>query len=281
VSGFDEAVSLFWPAFVASLLAAAACALVGVHVVARRMVVVGVALPQAAALGIALSFHLHDVPVLGNHDAAALAAEGLAVALLVLARGTRLGQDAAAAILFVAAAALSVLVVRGIPRGMEEVRHLVEGNMLAVHEPELLRLALALVPVLLLHLLGGRRLLLVTFDREAAATLGVRTALWETLFAASLAVAVAAGVHATGTLFVFGFLVLPPATGLLLGRTAAAVFGIAAGTAVAAAAAGFAASYELDAPTGPTCCAAALAAFLAAGAGRAVLTSSRRGPGSA
>jgi len=273
VSGWDDAVALFWPAFTAGLLVALTCAVVGVHVVARRMVVVGVALPQAAALGIAVSFLVPAWPLLGNHDAGALAFELAAVALLVAARRARIGQDAVAGILFVACAALSVLVVQRVPQGLDEVRHLVEGNMLAVHEPELVRVAAALVPVLVLLVLGGRRLLFCSFDRETAAALGIRTGLWEAVFGGSLAVAAAAGVHATGTLFVFGFLVLPAAAALLVGRTAATVFAVAAALALVAAAGGFLLSYEADTPTGPTCCAVALALFLAAAAVRPFLRS--------
>lgn len=264
---FAEAFGLLWPAFLASLVVAAACALVGVHVTARRMVVVGAALPQAAALGIALSFLFVGVPVLGDHDAAALLAEGAVVAALALApRWSRLGQDAVAGIALVVCAAGSVLVVQRIPQGIEEIRHLVEGNMLAVHEHDLERIALVMAPVLLLHGLGARRLVHVTFDRDSAASLGIRAGAWDAALFASLALVVATGVHATGTLFVFAFLVIPPCAATLLSSTGAGVLALSAGLAVAAAAAGFALSWHLDTPTGPTCAAAAAAVLAGAAA---------------
>jgi iron/zinc/copper transport system permease protein len=267
MSSWEEALTLFWPAFAASVVVALACALVGVHVLSRRLVVVGAALPQAAALGIALSFVFHGAAILGDHDVMALACEGAAVAALALApRWSRLGQDAAAGVVFAAAASLSVLVVQSVPQGLEEIRHLVEGNMLAVHRADLPKMALVLGPVLLLHVLGARRLVFCTFDRETAAALGIRTGLWETALFASLALTVAAGVHATGTLFVFGFLVLPAALGVLLGRTAAQVLALAGTAGAASAALGFVLSYAWDTPPGPTSCAVA-AALLATGAG--------------
>lgn len=268
-----DTVALFWPAFVAAVAVSLACAMVGVHVAARRLVVVGVALPQVAAFGIAMSFLVPGWFLLGDHDAAALAAEAVGVAILALgARRSRLGQDAIAGILFVAAGAGTILVVQRSAGGIEEIRHLVEGNVLAIHAPDLGGLAAALVPVALLHVVGLRRMLLVTFDRETAAVLGVRTGLWDALFYASLAVVAAAGVHATGTLFVFGFLVLPAATGLVAGRSAAGVFGTAAAAALTASAAGFVASCEWDTPTGPTCAAAALVIFLVVAGANAVLS---------
>lgn len=258
---------LFGPAFVASLVVALACSLLGVHVVARRLIAVGVALPQMAALGIACSFlmvgaHADDVNPL-RHDAMALAMELAGVALLAWgARSRSLGHDTLAGVLFVGAGALTVLLMMQSAQGLDEVRNLVEGNILAVHRPELLRLSLALGPVVLLHALGGRRLLFCSFDRETAATLGIRTGWWEFAFYASLAVVIASGVHATGTLFVFGFLVLPGAAGLALGRSAAGVTATSVVVGLLGAAAGFHFSYEWDAPTGPMCVAAALALFV-------------------
>lgn len=267
MSEWREAAILFWPAFVASLLTAVACALVGVHVLSRRLVVVGAALPQAAALGIALSFLFHGLPVLGDHDAMALLVEGAAVLALALApRWTRLGQDAVAGAVFAGAAALSILVVQRIPQGLEEIRHLVEGNMLAVHDTDLPRIGAVLGPVVLLHVAGSRRLVFCTFDASAAAALGIRTGRWDAAFFASLALTVATGVHATGTLFVVGFLVLPAAAGILWGRSPAQVLAAAVCAALLGAAPGFVLSYVWDTPPGPTCCATALAVLAAAAA---------------
>jgi len=267
MSAVSDSIRLFGAAFAASLIVALACALIGVHVVARRLIAVGVALPQVAALGIACSFLVageqadHANPL--QHDAMALAMEMVGVALLAWGgRGRSLGHDTLAGVLFVGAGALTVLLMMRSAMGLDEVRNLVEGNILAVHAPELGRLAAALGPVVLLHLLGGRRLLFCSFDRETAATLGVRTGWWEFGFYASLAVAVAAGVHATGTLFVFGFLVLPGASGIVLGRSAAGVLATSVVVALVAAAAGFVLSYAWDTPTGPMCVAVALALFV-------------------
>jgi ABC-type Mn2+/Zn2+ transport system permease subunit len=257
---------LFGAVLAACSLVALACGLLSVHVVARRLVTVGLALPQMAALGIALSILVAGAEAEHadalQHDAMALAMQMVGAALLAWgARGRSLGQDAVAGVLFAAAAALTVLVMLHTSLGMDEVKNLVDGNMLAVHGSDLARLACVLVPVVLLHALGGRRLLFCSFDRETAATLGVRTGAWEIAFYASLAVTIAAGVHAVGTLFVFGFLVLPGAAGIALGRSATGVFVTSAVVAVVGAAAGFHLCYVWDTPPGPTCVAAALALF--------------------
>lgn len=275
MSAISEAFHYSGAALVASLLVALTCALLGVHVVARRLVTVGLALPQMAALGIALSFRLagpdaHEASGL-RHEAFAFAMELAAAAVLAWStRGRSLGQDALAGVLFVAGMALTVLVLTQASADPHDIKLLVEGDILLVKGPDLARLVAVLAPIVAVLVLGGRRLLFCTFDRETASTLGVRAGRWEALFYGMLAATVAAGVHAAGPLFVFAYLVLPGAAGIAFGRSAAGVFVTAATTALIAAFGGFVLSYAKDWPTGYTCAATALALFLVcAGAGAA------------
>jgi ABC-type Mn2+/Zn2+ transport system permease subunit len=267
VPAVTDAVQHSGSALFGSLVVALACALLGVHVVARRLIVVGVALPQMAALGIACSFllagaHADEVSPL-RHDGMALLCELAGAAILAWgARGRSLGHDTLAGALFVAGSALTILLMTKSAQGLDDIRHLVEGDVLFVSRADLVRLALALGPVVVLHALGGRRLLFCTFDRETAATLGIRTGWWEFAFYGTLAVTVAAGVHATGTLFVFAYLVLPGAAGIVLGRSAGGVFTTAVVTALVASFTGFVMSYAWDWPTGYTCAAMALVLFV-------------------
>lgn len=271
-----DVVGLFRYAFVGSLLVALACGALVVHVVARRMIASGLALPQVAAFGIGLGLlvaahgeahadHAVEQPL--PHLVALLCVLA-AVALLAWPRAQRaVGQPALAGVLFTGAGALTILMMARSPMGMEEVHHLVEGNVLAVGEEDLLRLAAVLVPVVAVLTLGARRMLFCTFDAEMASTLGIRARLWDGVFYVAFAATAAVAVHAAGTLFVFAFLVLPGAAGVLLGRSGAQALVIACVSAVLAAAAGFIASASAwDTPTGPTCAAAALAVFLVAAA---------------
>jgi ABC-type Mn2+/Zn2+ transport system permease subunit len=275
VSDLLETVRLFGPAFAGSVLVALACAVVGVHVVGRRVLLVGVALPQVAAAGIGLSFLAALVPWTApgtalawtrDHDLVALLACVAGAAALMERPGAARGRrEVRTAATYALGGALSFLLVLGSAGGMEEVRNLVAGDVLGIHGPALGSLALHLAPVLLLHALLFRRFLFVSFDPEMAATLGVRTRLHDLLFHATLAVTVARSVHAAGTLFVFAYLVLPAAGAMRVARRAGAVFALAAAIAGTGAAAGFlvAAHPAVDGPVGPTATAAVLVLFLA------------------
>jgi len=112
-------------------------------------------------------------------------------------------------------------------------------------------------------------------DRETAQVCGLRPALWEGLYFVLRGLTVSAASKTTGALMVFCYLVVSPATGLLLSRR----FGIALVLTVIAAIvgtlAGLTTSFQWDLPTNPTICAACcvglvLAAVWSAISGRLV-----------
>jgi ABC-type Mn2+/Zn2+ transport system permease subunit len=280
VSWILDTIAFYRDPFLGSLLVALACAILGVYVIGRRIVLVGVALPQMAAAGIGLSFlcELFAATAPGtalawtrNHDAMAILFEIAGLGILLAGPGRRrMPAEVVTGVAYCLAGALSVLFVLGSAQGMDEVRHLVAGDILGIHQESLLGLCAVLGAVLLSHAVLFRRFLFTSFDPEMAATLGLRTRLHDLAFFAGLALVVARSVHATGTLFVFSYLLLPGATGLLLARRVGSVFAVAAGTALVGAASGFlvACDPDLDWPVGPTATVTVFAIFLLASAGR-------------
>ncbi len=280
MSGLLDTASFFRSPFAGSLVVALVCSFLGVFVVGRRMVLVGVALPQVAAAGIAASFLAETVSWTAagtalaftrDHSSMAVLASFLGLAALVRRPGRRtLPAEVAAGAAFCIAGAAAVLCVQASAAGMDELRHLVEGEILAIHDRSLPSLVAVLGGVLLVDLVLVRRLLATAFDPEMAAVLGVRTRLHDALFLAGLALVVARAVHAAGTLFVFAYLLLPACAGLVLARRPWAVLATSCAVGVTGAAAGFlvAADTRVDWPVGPTATATVFVLFVgAAGVG--------------
>jgi len=274
LSDLLETLRDFGLAFSGSLLVAVACAVLGVHVVGRRIVLIGVALPQVAAAGIGLSFLAGlaawtapgtPFAFARHHDVMAVLASVAGAALLMGRPGARrVPAEVVSGTVYCVAGSLAILFVLETAQGMEEVRNLVAGDILGIHEETLFALAREILPVLLLLFLFGRRLLFASFDPEMASTLGIRTRLFDLLFFAGLAIVVARGVHATGVLFVFSYLLLPAAGAMQLARSPSGIFGAAVAIAVLGASSGFlvASLRELDWPVGPTATATAFVLFL-------------------
>lgn len=90
-----------------------------------------------------------------------------------------------------------------------------------------------------------RPYLALSFNRQKAEMLGMRPALAHAILLALIATAVIGSFEAVGTLLVFGLLIGPPATAVLLMRTPPRMMVTAAAIAVSSVAVGLLARYHL------------------------------------
>jgi ABC-type Mn2+/Zn2+ transport system permease subunit len=112
-----------------------------------------------------------------------------------------------------------------------------------------------------------RRLVLVTFDAEAAQIAGVNTRRWSLVLNLSIGIVAAAAVHEIGALSTFALLSLPSLAALLVSGGIRTAFVLAAALGVIVPTVALILSFYLDLPSGPACVAllalVALVAFLA------------------
>ena len=264
--------------FVACLVLTGIHAYLGLHVLARGVIFVDLALAQIAALGL-------TVALLAGHPPASAAAYWYALAFAVAGglvfavtrvRRAPIPQEAIIGIVYAVSAALTVLVVDRAPQGAEHIKQLLVGSILTVSGADVAGLAGLYAGVGLVHWLARRPLLAISFASGDAG--GARVVGWDALFYASFALVVTSSVRVAGVLLVFAFLVVPAAIATLLARGVATrlALGWAAGGVVSAA--GLLASYRWDLPTGATVVAAfgaALAVTAAARGGGAVAAAVR------
>jgi ABC-type Mn2+/Zn2+ transport system permease subunit len=235
-------------ALLAGLLIAGMCSYLGVFVVLRRMVFVGIALAQLAAAGVALSFYLP----LPAEVLALLVTLGGAVLLSSQLGGRYIPREAGIGFAYAAPAALSILLVAKSAQGEAHVLGLLFGNILTLTGADLAVLALVTGVVALIHLLFAKEFIFSSFDPETARTAGYNVTFWNVLFDLTLAGAIAIAIHAAGALLVFSYLVQPALVGLLLGARMRGVVLGAVGSALAAGVLGLAISIVVDLPTGPS-----------------------------
>jgi len=263
---------LFRNAVLGGLLVALVCSLLGVYVVLRRMVLLGVALPQAGAAGIAAAFwltsHAHDPG--GGHTGALvgslLATFGALGLVLGAQRGGHFPAEWATGALFAMASAATVLFVSLNPTGDLEVTNLLRGELLAMSDTDLAVLAFASFVALFLFFAFQREILLASFDPEFARTVGHRPARADALLFLLLGGAIAVGVMKAGPLVVFGFLVLPALAALRVAPGLRAALAISTALGALCSVGGFELAYRIDLPTGPTSVALAAACWLTASA---------------
>src|SRR5205809_311217 len=238
--------------FLACLVLAAIHVYLGLHVLARGVIFVDLALAQVAALGL-------TVAILAGHAPASVEAYGYALAFaiggaLLLAwtrqREERVPQEAIIGIVYAVSAALAILVVDRAPQGAEHIKQLLVGSILTITPGETARLALLYTVIGAVHVAIRRPLLEISFDPDGASTRGRAVRGWDFAFYVTFGVVVTSSVRAAGVLLVFSYLIVPAAVGALLSRSVAGrlVIGWTLGAIVSAL--GLWASFAWDLPTG-------------------------------
>lgn len=250
-----DAILLFRDALYGALVIALVCSALGVYVVLRRIVFVGASLAQMSTLGIAISFWLAGVGVVGVITSKPVILSLLATLLGVVffatgMRRARIPADARIGVAYVVAGALAILFIAKAAVG-EAHDIFLQGNILGITRGDWLVLLGVSVPVLLVHVLFYKEFLFISFDQETARTLGYRVERWTLLLYLTIGLSIAFAMQFAGLMLVFDFLVLPAVTGLLLARGMGGVFAWAIGAGLAAAVIGFSLSVPFDLPTGP------------------------------
>ncbi len=252
--------SQFPYALACGLLIGTVCSLFGVFVILKRIVFIGITLSEVAACGIAAAFVLRIPPFAG---AAALTLSAVAV-LSAPFENKRLPRDAVLGVLFVLATASGVLIVSHSAFGLMEVKALLYGDLILATGRDLALLACILLPGAAAFFLFLRPTLNAFLDRETAQVLGGRPALWENLFFIALGLVVSAASHTAGALLVFCYLIVSPATALVLTRRFGWVLATSAGSAAAATLLGLLLAFRFNMPGNQAICVTACALFLLA-----------------
>ena len=204
----------------AGLAAGALLPLLGLWVVLQRVVFLGVTLAQVAAAGVALGLFLHLPPL-------ACGAALCAALVLWFTRGRRAAGagagigatgDATLGAAFCAASAMALLFVSRSPVELDQVHHVLHGNLIYA-DPADVRLTLsALLAGLVVTAVCIRPMLFCAFDPETAAALGLSPRRWMFLLFGVLAVVLSVSTRTTGSLLSFALLILPPLAALPFGR---------------------------------------------------------------
>jgi ABC-type Mn2+/Zn2+ transport system permease subunit len=247
-----------------SVLVGLACPLVGVFLVMRRLVFMGVALPQISSTGVAialslplwLGFNLSEHSSHSTHMLAFIGSITFSLtAILVLAFLERRGRgqpEGRLGTAYVVAAAMSILLLSKNPYGEIGWLDMMKGEVIAISNFDLGLTAATLTLVIAVMGLFHRELLLVSFDREMAIILRKNVIFWDVLLYLLIGMTVSMAVLSVGPLIAFGFLLIPALSAHMIARNMRQFMVLASLIGGAAAFLGFCIAYKLDFPVGPT-----------------------------
>ena len=248
-------ISLMTAPFVVCILLVAIHGYFGLHVIARGVIFVDLALAQMAALGATAGLLLRIAPDSVAAQLLAVAATGVGAAIFALTRTMRVKRvphEAIIGIVYVVGSAAAMLIADQAPRGAEHIKDSLVGTILWVTWPTVLKDAVAYGIIGALLVVFRRRFEMISFDPAGAARDGLRVRAWDFLFYLLFGITVTFSVPIAGVLLVFTFLVVPAVIAFLFFKPPALPMPFVAwATGVVACTLGLWLSYLGDLPTGP------------------------------
>lgn len=232
--------------------------MLGTMAVNNKMAFFSDALGHSALTGIALGV------LLGIHnELLSMVAFGIFMALVITrVKGARSAStDTIISVFSSAAIAFGLVILSRNGEFSSYSRYLI-GDILSINSSHLILLAVTLAVVIVVWALLYNKLMLLSINRDLAASRGVRTVLVENVFVVLVAVVVMLSIQWVGILLINSLLILPAAAARNIARSSRSYLWISVGIAMVCGVAGLMVSYAIDTSAGATIVLICAAAFL-------------------
>ncbi|MBS1336010.1 MAG: metal ABC transporter permease [Oscillospiraceae bacterium] len=247
-------------AFVVGILVSVCAALLGVPLVLKRYSMIGDGLSHVSfgALSVAVACGWAPLPV--SIPVVVLAALGL----LRMTERSRLGADAAIAVVSASALAIGIIVT-SLTTGMTtDVDSYMFGSILALSRADVALSIGVSAAVLVLFGLFYHQLFAITFDESFYRATGMKVGVYNTLLAVLTALTIVLGMRLMGAMLISSLVIFPALTAMRLKKSFFGVVILAGCLSVVCFCVGLIGSYLLSLPVGASVVVTSLAAFLAA-----------------
>ncbi|MBI5826622.1 MAG: metal ABC transporter permease [Deltaproteobacteria bacterium] len=239
-----EAVNFLLYPFLGCVLLIFIHAYFGIHILERGVIFLDLSMAQFIALGISLSFFMgHEGP--GRHIYAVIFA---VIGALILSFSRQISRfvniEAFIGVFYIFSLSSSILILDRTPHGLEELKAILNGNIIWASAGDLIKMFVLYSGIGLLHLTFRKKFFALSCE-------GAGGNFWEFVFFLSFALVLVSSVSIAGILQVFSFLVIPALIGRLYTRESFKVLLIGWAVGLLASGVGLIVSYKADLPTAP------------------------------
>lgn len=211
--------TMMWP-LAACVVLTGILVYLGVHVIARKVIFVDLALAQIAALGTVIGVLLgYEV----GKDTTALYLYSLAFTIfgafifsVTRMRGEKVPHEAIIGIIYAVTFAATILVLSQSALGPQELDHIIKGELLWVQKEVVMKASVIYALVGIFHFVFRKKFMLISLDPSGAEASGVNVRLWDFLFYMSFGFVITSSVAIAGVFLVFSYLVIPAVGAMLL-----------------------------------------------------------------
>ena len=238
----------FVNAFLASLLAAISCGIVGTYIVSRRIVFISGGITHASFGGIGMGYYLGINPLVGAGIFSILSGMGIQ---LFSSKG-KVREDSSIAIWWSLGMAIGIIFVYLTPGYAPNLMSYLFGSILTVSSGEIgLMLALSII-IILFFTLFYRTILYIAFDEDFAKTSGLPVALFNYMLMVLISLTIVLNIRVVGIILILSLLTIPQATANLFTLNFGRMMFYSVGFAFLASFIGLLVSYFADIPSGAT-----------------------------
>ncbi|TAK59299.1 MAG: hypothetical protein EPO24_08035 [Bacteroidetes bacterium] len=210
---------MIWP-LVSCLVLTGIHVYLGVHVIARKVIFVDLALAQIAALGTVVGVLLgYEV----GKDANALYLYSLAFTIfgafvfsITRMKAERVPHEAIIGIVYAVTFATTILMLSKSALGPQEIDHIIKGELLWVQPHTVVKTAIIYALVGLFHFIFRKKFMAISINPEEADSSGMNVRFWDFLFYMSFGFVITSSVAIAGVFLVFSYLVIPSVGAMLL-----------------------------------------------------------------
>jgi zinc transport system permease protein len=238
--------TFFQHALIGSLLASIVCGMVGTYIVTRRLVFISGGLTHASFGGIGIGLYAGISPLLSAAIFAVLSAFGVEW----LSKRSEMREDSAIAVFWTLGMALGIIFTYLSPGFAPDLSSYLFGNILTIAVPDLLFLGIVALLTTLFFALYIRPIIAIAFDREFAASQGIRVRLFEYLLMMLIALCIVGCLRLVGIVLVISLLTIPQLTANLFTHSFTRIIWLSIGIGYLSCLGGFLLSYYLNVPSG-------------------------------
>jgi zinc transport system permease protein len=233
-------------AFMACILSAITCGIVGSYVVARRMVFLSGGITHASFGGLGLAIYAGFNPLVGALLFASVASVGVEFA----SRRGRIREDSAIGIIWSVGMAIGALFMSLTPGYAVELPSYLFGSISLVDSADIKWLAVLMVVVVGGAILWGRKIMYITFDEEYARSQGLPVGPIAYIMSVVVAITIVLSIKVMGIVLLMSLVTIPTVVANTLTKDYRRITLLAIIVAVVCNVVGFVMSYEIELPNG-------------------------------
>lgn len=234
-------------ALLVSLITGGFLSFLGVYIVLRRIVFIGIALAQITACGFAFGL-LSGV----NPSFCSILFTLIGVILFSTQQtGRKIPQEAVIGFVYAVFSSLSVIFIAKSVQAESHMLNLLSGDILTVSNEQIYSILIVFSLAAVFHYLFYKQFIFVSYDPETADTFGVKTKLWNFIFYLILGTVISSSIKTSGVILTFGYMVIPAVSALLLVKNIKKIFFVSVLFGLISTVIGLYLSFVLDLPSGP------------------------------